>query len=98
VHGQHLGTQLVSQVADDLVPAGDPQRLSVHLSAVVHGRVLGELIGELVPEFPVHAAQVTVLELADLLEGVMVHGAILERVLVDGYSARVLATGGSIAL
>ena len=73
VHGDHVRTQLVPQEPDDLVPAGELQRLAVHLRAVVHGGVRREHLRELVPQLQVDTAQIAVLHLTDLFDRGKVH-------------------------
>jgi len=74
MHGDHVRSELRAQERDDLVPAGELQRLAVHHRAVVHRGVRGEDLGQFVPQLQVDAAQVAVLHLADLFESDKVHG------------------------
>jgi hypothetical protein len=74
VHGDHVRPELGPQERDDLVPAGDLQRLAVGGRPVVHGGVRREHLRELVPQLQVDAAQIAVLQLTDLFERGKVHG------------------------
>ena len=73
VHGDHVRSELGAQERDDLVPAGELQRLAVHHRAVVHRGIRREHLGQVFPQLQVDAAQVAVFHLADLFERDKVH-------------------------
>src|SRR5215470_10373754 len=74
VHGDDVRPELVPQERDDLIPAGEPDRLAEGQRAVVHRGAGREHVRYLVPQLQVDAAQVAVLQPADLLERGKVHG------------------------
>src|ERR1700735_906748 len=72
--GDDVRAQLLAQEPDDLVPAGQPDRLAERGGAVVRGGVAGERVRQIIPELEVDAAEVAVLNLPDLFQGDKVHG------------------------
>jgi len=77
VHGDDVRPELAAQEGDDLIPAGEPDRLAEGQRAVVHRGVGREHVGYLVPQLQVDAAEVAVLQPADLFERGNVHGTSL---------------------
>jgi hypothetical protein len=73
VHRDDVRSKLGAEERDDLIAAGDLQRLLVDARAVVDGSVRREHVRELVPPLLVDAAKVAVFHLSDLFERNKVH-------------------------
>jgi hypothetical protein len=68
VLGDDVRPQVLAHEADDLVPAGQVQRLAHGRGAVGGGGLRGERAGQVVPQLEIHAAQVAVLQPADVFQ------------------------------
>src|SRR5690349_11566689 len=73
VHRDDAGAEALAQERDDLLAPAQLDRLAEGPGAVVNRGVGGEHLADLVPQLQVHAAQVPVLEPADLFECGKVH-------------------------